>query len=118
VTIAIPGGGARGVEVGVEGNTGLSMLLRNEPLAFGPVTARTAQVAAVAAGPAADRSPARAAAPVEPAPVEPEGAIRRAAGDPPAPGLLVATLLGATVLAAGLALAWRGSAARRPSRSG
>jgi hypothetical protein len=44
-TIAIPEGGARAVEVGIHGTSDLPVTVMNEPLVFGPVTPRTAQVA-------------------------------------------------------------------------
>jgi hypothetical protein len=43
--IAIPAGGARKLEIGVHGTTDLPMMLMNDPFAFGPITARTAQLA-------------------------------------------------------------------------
>jgi hypothetical protein len=45
VRIAIPAGGAREAEIGINGTTDMPMMLMNDPFAFGPITARTAQLA-------------------------------------------------------------------------
>jgi hypothetical protein len=45
VRIAIPAGGARGAEVGIQGTVDMPMMLMNEPFVFGPISARTAQLA-------------------------------------------------------------------------
>lgn len=80
--IVIPAGGARDVEVVMHGTSDLPIMLTGQALTFGPVTARTAQVApplappmtpfprASAAGPAVAVSvPAPAPAPAGPPPV-------------------------------------------------
>ena len=45
VRIAIPAGGAREAEVGIHGTIDLPMMIMNDPFTFGPITARTSQLA-------------------------------------------------------------------------
>ena len=59
VRIAIPAGGARDIEIGLQGETDLPMVLMADPFTFGPITAGTAQRAPAAAG----AMPAEPAAP-------------------------------------------------------
>ena len=70
VRIAIPAGGAREAEIGIHGTYDLPMMIMNDPFAFGPITARTAQVARPLATPNVVR-PAPPAAVAAPAPVAP-----------------------------------------------
>jgi hypothetical protein len=63
--IAVPAGGARAVEVGMGGSTDFVAMLTADPLTFGPVSARTAQVAppkvAITPWPRTSAAPAGAA---------------------------------------------------------
>jgi hypothetical protein len=77
VTIAIPEGGARAVEVGIHGTYDLPIGVEGETLVFGSVTGATAQLAAppasarptpVAAAPAAAASVPSAPPPAQPLP--------------------------------------------------
>jgi hypothetical protein len=45
VRIAIPSGGAREAEIGTPGTPDMPMMVMNDPFTFGPITARTAQLA-------------------------------------------------------------------------
>jgi hypothetical protein len=45
VRIAIPAGGARGAEVGIQDSVDLPVMLMNDPFLFGPISAGTAQLA-------------------------------------------------------------------------
>lgn len=68
VRIAIPAGGARAAEIGIHGTFDLPMMIVNDPLTFGPITARTSQLAP----PLSTPNPVRPAASVDapaPAPV-------------------------------------------------
>ena len=62
VRIAVPAGGARDAEVGIHGTSDLPMILVSDPFTFGPITARTAQVAPPLATPNVVRPAASAAA--------------------------------------------------------
>ena len=81
--IAIPEGGARDIEIGIDGTTDMPMMLTSDPFAFGPITARTAQLAPPLRAPApapGERGPA------EPAPVaQPALEPGTDAAMPPAP---------------------------------
>ena len=112
--ITIPTGGARQLEIGIPGAEGVPVMLRADPFAFGPVTARTAQLVAAVA---------------TPVPTTPTEAAADAGGDrasvvpspPPAPGPM--PLLGGALAlgaAAGLAVALllrRRAGTRRSPRS-
>jgi hypothetical protein len=96
VRIAVPAGGARAAEIGIHGTSDLPMMIMNEPLTFGPVGARTAQLAPPLATPAV----VRPAAPVEaPAPAP----VASAVASPSIP--VVAILTGLAVAAAAAAFA-------------
>jgi hypothetical protein len=105
--IAIPAGGARAAEIGIDGTTDLPMMLMNDPFTFGAITARTSQLAPPLAAPNVVRPAASAAAPA-PAPV---------ATPAPAPSTPMAGLLAALAIAgvAGLAV---GLVARRRHAAG
>ena len=117
--IAIPGGGARGLEVVMHGTSDLPIMLDADPFTFGGVTAGTAQVAPPlappmtpiprASTPAAVGRPA--AAPVQAPVAVPAPAATDAPGTVSTPIVLVAGLV---VLVAAIALA---SAAVRRSRA-
>ena len=72
VRIAVPAGGAREAEVGMHGTFDMPIMIMSDPFTFGPVTARTAQVAPPLAtprvvrpvAPVAEPAPAPVAAPV------------------------------------------------------
>ena len=102
VRVAIPAGGARTVEIGIHGTTDLPMMVMNNPFAFGPITARTAQLAPPADTTTVVPGPALVAVAPDPAQVP-------AAEPAPAPGsgptvngagiLAVLVVLGAGALA-------------------
>ena len=73
VRIAVPEGGARGVEIGLHGTYDLPILVTGEKLVFGGITPRTAQAVSLdaAEAPVVPASPAPAvdSAPMAPAPV-------------------------------------------------
>lgn len=121
--IEIPAGGARRVEVGIHGTTDLPITLLTDPLAFGGITAHTAQ-AAPALAPALTPFPrASAAAAVEPAPVVPDPAPAAGAGAPapgpsPLPWLLAVATGLVLVVGVGLAARRRSRAGARPTAPG
>ena len=68
VRISIPAGGAREAEIGIHGTFDLPMMIMNDPFTFGPITARTSQLAPPLATPTVVRPDATVAAP-DPAPL-------------------------------------------------
>jgi hypothetical protein len=98
--IVIPEGGARGIEIGIHGTSDLPIMLMNEPFAFGPISARTAQLAPLLA----TAAPVKPAAPVAPPAREP---LPAAAPAPVASPALLAGLLALTALAVGASLVAR-----------
>ena len=105
VRIAIPAGGAREAEIGIDGTTGAPMMLMNDPFAFGPITARTAQLAPPADTTTVVRPPAPVAAAPDPAQVPAAEAAPVPAPTPqPAPAANGAGILAALVAVATVAL--------------
>ncbi len=98
--IAIPSGGARRIEIGVHGSSDLQMMVKDETLVFGGITAKTAQLAPALAP--AMTPFARASAPA--VAVAPAVALVRAAA-PAVPAWPIALALGALALAAGVGVA-------------
>jgi hypothetical protein len=109
--IAIPEGGAREIEIGIDGTTDMPMLLASEPFAFGQIGPRTAQLA----------PPIAPAAPAKPAPVaqravEPEP-VPAVPPTPVVPSVLPAGLVAIVVLAALATLAATAGVAVRRRRA-
>lgn len=104
--IAIPAGGARGLEVGIHGSSDLPIMLSGaDPFTFGGITPRTAQLAPPLA-PAITPLP-RVAAPVQP--------VAAPAAAPASGGtLVVLVLLAVAAGAAVVVVAARAMRARRP----
>jgi hypothetical protein len=95
VRIAIPAGGAREAEVGMHGTFDLPMMIMNDPFTFGPITARTSQVAPPLATPNVVPPVASAAAPAPAAVATPA----------PAPTVSMAGVLAALAIVGVAALA-------------
>ena len=95
VRIAIPAGGAREAEVGMHGTFDPPMMIMNDPFTFGPITARTSQVAPPLATPNVVRPVASAAAPAPAAVATPA----------PAPTVPMAGVLAALAIVGVVALA-------------
>ena len=97
VRIAIPAGGAREAEIGIHGTTDLPMMLMNDPFQFGPITARTAQLAPSADTTTVVRPPPPAPVAVAPDPAQVSVAeLASASGS--APTVNGAGILGALVV--------------------
>ena len=105
VRIAIPAGGAREAEIGIDGTTGMPMMIMNDPFTFGSITAGTAQLAPPLATPAVVRPAASSVA--APAPT--------AATPAPAPTIPMAGVLAALAIVGVAALAIALVARRRPA---
>ena len=103
VRIAIPAGGAREAEIGLDATTDLPMMIMNEPFAFGAITARTSQLAPPLAAPDVVQPGASAAAPDSTSVATPA----------PAPSTPMAVLLAALAIAGVGALAVARIARRR-----
>jgi hypothetical protein len=86
--ITIPAGGARDIEVGIDGTSDMPMVLAGDPFAPGQITARTAQLAPPASSAPVDPAPPVADA-AEPA-AEPAPTPTVAEGPVAPPELLVA----------------------------
>ena len=116
VRIAIPAGGARDAEVGIQGTVDLPIMLMNDPFMFGPISATTAQLA-----PPLDTTVAQHPAPVAVA-VAPDPAQVPVAADVPAGPVptvpeprIVAALLAIAVIAVAVAVVARRRRAAGPA---
>lgn len=109
--IEIPAGGARDIEIGIHGTSDLPIMVMNDPFAFGPISARTAQLAPPLATPA----PVKPAAPVAPVAVAGKEPGPVVAPTPVIPPVLLGALLalGALVVGASLVARRRRAAAPR-----